>query len=237
MIDEIRWSDQHPLACEVRSDGSDGTLLSARFAHWDVWNPVHTAREGRFMEMPVRGSMDETFAENGESVRLLFDHGKDPSIGNRTLGSFRGYENSEAGPVALFDLFRGTSQVDDLMPGIKSGTYGLSYRFGIASAEDEEIDYDPGRSEHNPDGLPERKILRQSVAEVSVTPFPMDKATNKGGALSVRGLESRYGVEDRSGDGPGLGDSVLQAEAVRTDAVGAVTALILNRAIVVAQFE
>ncbi len=234
VLDEVRWSTRADLSDPREGDGN---LLSARFAHWDVWNPVHTAREGRFFEMPVRGATDEAFDTAGDHVRLLFDHGNDPSIGNRTLGSFAGYKNTEAGPEAQFELFEDTSQVKDLMPGIRSGTYGLSYRFGIADPKDQEWNYNPARSEHNPEGLPERRILKCRVAEVSVTPFPMDQATNGGGALSVRSLERRYGVEDRPGDGSGFPAGVPGTETVRADEGKSLAALVLRRAQVAARFK
>jgi len=233
-MEEFRWLDS---SFEVRGADSDGVpVLRARFAHWDRWNHIREAR-GEFLEMPVRGATDQTFAEQGESVRALFDHGKDPSVGMRTLGAFKSYENTDEGPVAEFELFTETSHVRDLMPGIMAGTYGLSYRFGIASPEDEVWDYSPGESEHNPRGLPERSILKSFVAEVSVTPFPADRATNGGGALSVRSLIDRYGAEDRCVDSPESEASVPVLGAVTTDRGGALRAVTLNRELVLARFR
>ena len=205
---------------ELRSQEDGGPpVLEARFARWDSPNFVHTWQEGEFFETLERGATNETFESDGESIRALFDHGQDTSIGMKTLGVYRGYEDTDKAPMARFELFEHTSHVADIMPGLRSQppTYGLSYRFAVTDPSHETWDYHPERSKVNPQGLPERTIHKAEVLEVSVTPFPMDRTTNVGGALSVRSLETHLGItgnrDDRNPEaapgavGPGTPDT------------------------------
>ncbi len=67
--------------------------------------------------------------------------------------------------VPLFD----TSYNRDLIPGIRAGVYGASFRFGVVR---QDFDRNPGKSEHNPDGIPERTIREAKVMEFGPVTFP-----------------------------------------------------------------
>jgi phage head maturation protease len=62
-----------------------------------------------------------------------------------------------------------TSYNRDLLPGLKDGVYGASFRFQVMK---EELKQDPGVSDHNPKGLPERTITEARVMEFGPVTFP-----------------------------------------------------------------
>ena len=64
-------------------------------------------------------------------------------------------------------LFRGVPQL--LVDGLAADAYGSSFRFSV---DEENIVERPGVSDHNPEGLPERTIVRASVFEVGPVTFP-----------------------------------------------------------------
>jgi hypothetical protein len=55
------------------------------------------------------------------------------------------------------------------MDGLRAGQYGASFRFSVVR---EEINESPERSDHNPDGLPERTVKEAKVAEFGPVTFP-----------------------------------------------------------------
>ena len=72
------------------------------------------------------------------------------------------------GAAYSVDLFP-TTYVRDLLPGLKDGVYGCSFRFRVGR---EEVEMAPRRSEWNPEGIEERTIVECSVAEFSPVTFP-----------------------------------------------------------------
>ena len=61
-------------------------------------------------------------------MRVLFQHGQDPTIGDKPLGPIDVLEEDGTGPryeVPLLD----TSYNRDLEPGLRAGLYGASFRF------------------------------------------------------------------------------------------------------------
>ncbi len=59
-------------------DGEPLTLFS-RFATWSNSTEIDSLFEGNFMERLAPGSMPKTMHEDRANIRLLFQHGRDPS--------------------------------------------------------------------------------------------------------------------------------------------------------------
>jgi len=177
-----------PQDVEVREADGDGGMptLTGHFAVFDQWTEINSFFEGRFMERFVHGAFKKTFAEGRSRMRALFQHGYDPQVGDKVLGPIEVLEEQERGAyyeVPLLD----TSYNRDLVPGLKAGLYGASFRFSVVK---EEINNKPEPSDHNPDGLPERTVLEARVAEFGPVTFP----AYEGATASVRSMTDEFVV-------------------------------------------
>jgi HK97 family phage major capsid protein/HK97 family phage prohead protease len=159
----------NPGGFELR-EGDEGELPTMRghFAVFNEWTEINSMFEGRFLERIAPGAFTKTLNENRDRIKVLFQHGKDPQVGEKVLGELADVGEDDRGgfyEVPLFD----TSYNRDLLPGLKAGSYGSSFRFRVVK---EDFDKRPERSEHNPDALPERTVVEASVAEFGPVTFP-----------------------------------------------------------------
>ena len=153
---------------EMRDTNDGMPVLRGHFAVWDSWTEINSRFEGHFLERFSPTSMSKTLAEGKDKIRCLFQHGRDPQIGDKPLGPFERIEPDGTGAyyeVPLLD----TSYNRDLIPGLKAGLYGASFRFEVVQ---EEFVKTPARSEHNPKGLPERTVVEALVREAGPVTFP-----------------------------------------------------------------
>jgi phage head maturation protease len=120
------------------------------------------------MERFAAGSTRKTLRESRSTIRPLFQHGRDPQVGDKPLGPIRLLEERDTGAYAEVPLLD-TSYNRDLLPGLKNDLYGASHRFRVMR---EDIRDDPGVSEHNPKGLPERTIKEAQIMEFGPVTFP-----------------------------------------------------------------
>jgi HK97 family phage prohead protease len=161
---------------ELRAEGDSGTgrTLFGHFAVFNRWTEINSWYEGRFLERIMPGAFARTFTERGDKIRVLYDHGHDPSIGNKPLAAPRVLREDAIGAYYEAELFE-ASYVDDLMPALRAGQLGASFRFAVRAEEWIE----PERaSKHNPDKLPERSILDIENYEFGPVTFPAyDSAT------------------------------------------------------------
>jgi len=159
---------------ELRADRGSGTLgvLGGHFSVFNHWYRVSSMFEGDFVERTAPGMFAETLVANRESMRAQFDHGFDAQIGNKSLGGVRELRQDETGGYYEIDL-DDTSYNRDLLPGFKRGAYGSSFRMMVL---DDTWDNNPARSEYNPEGKPERTILRADVMELGPVAWPASPA-------------------------------------------------------------
>lgn len=210
-----------PRSAELRAakadDGDEAppgmpTLVS-RFSPFDTWYEIDSFFEGRFLERTTKGAFRKTIKENGGNVKVLFDHGYDTQIGNKVLGAIgdlREDADSAVGEVPLFD----TSYNRDLLPGLEAGVYGSSFRFRVIR---DEWNDEPGRSDTNPDGIPERTIKEVRLFEFGPVTFP----ANPDATAGVRCLTDVYYERVRSRDPQRVEDLLSRARALRTPDAGA----------------
>lgn len=166
--------------------------LEVRFSAFDKWYEINSWIEGNFLERTEPGAFAKTIAESRSQIKSLFDHGFDPSIGNKVLGevvSLREEPDSPVGDVALFD----TSYNRDLLPGLKAGVYGSSMRMRVIKDEWNDA---PGPSEHNPKGIPERTIKEVRLFEFGPVTFP----ANPESTASVRSMTDDFYAAMRARD-------------------------------------
>lgn len=154
---------------EVRDNSdSDGRTLISKFSVFDTWTEINSRYEGHFLERIAPGAFKKTIDENRDQIKVLYDHGHDPSVGNKPLGKvvdIREEDGAAVGEVHLFDA----TYVNDLVPALRSGTLGSSFRFQVVR---EDFDMKPQRSDYNPDGLPERTVREVRLFEFGPVTFP-----------------------------------------------------------------
>ncbi|HEY8756793.1 MAG TPA: HK97 family phage prohead protease [Candidatus Dormibacteraeota bacterium] len=176
--------------CEIR-DAGDGDAgpgtLTGYLATFNQWTEIKSQREGHFMERMAPGAFQRTIADNGSRMKVTFNHGKDPQLGDKVLGIPSLLEEDDRGvryEVPLLD----TSYNRDLAPGLRAGAYGSSFRFNVAA---EDYNKKATRSDYNPQGLPERTVRELHMQEFGPVTFP----AYLGATAGMRSLTDRFAVD------------------------------------------
>lgn len=173
---------------ELREDGADGMpTMVGHFAVFNEWTEINSLFEGRFLERIDPSAFNRTFRDDLDTIRVLFQHGRDPMVGDKPLGPIDVLKADKRGAyyeVPLID----TSYNRDLLPALREGLYGASFRFTV---DEEHWSKEPERSRHNPDGLPERTILDATVPEFGPVTFP----AYAGATAGVRSLTDRFRLD------------------------------------------
>ena len=165
-------------AAEFRNEDADGDgrTLHGMFAVFNEWTEIDSYFEGRFLERISPEAFNRTFTERGDRVRILYDHGADPSIGNKPLGAPDVLRVDDVGAHYESRLFD-TSYVADLVPALAAGQLGASFRFRVTG----ESWVDPSEStEWNPSKLPERTIDDLDLYELGPVTFPAYESATAG---------------------------------------------------------
>jgi HK97 family phage prohead protease len=173
----VEWRAAEP-------DDSGLGVMSGHFAVWDQWTEIDSAWEGHFFERLEKGAFARTIKARIDQFRVLFQHGQDPQIGDKPLGPIHELREDDSGAyyeVPLLD----TSYNRDLLPGLRAGLYGASFRFQSVK---EEFERSPKSGPHNPEGLPERTIKEVELFEFGPVTFP----AYKGATAGVRSLTDEY---------------------------------------------
>lgn len=165
---------------ELRSDDdAGGNTLFGHFTVFDEWTEIHSWWEGDFLERNAPGMLEETIKGRRDQIKVLVDHGADPSIGNKPLGPIRELRGDAYYEVELLDA----PYVRDIKPALAAGLYGASYRFRVTA----ETWVNPTRStEWNPSKLPERTIEAVELYEFGPVVFPAYQSASAG----VRSIRS-----------------------------------------------
>lgn len=190
MRSPMERGDAHtPLVRSIRPGPSlraedDGKMprLVGHFALFDTWTEIDSWLEGNFMERIAPRAFRKTFKEKKGQIKTLFQHGRDPVVGNKPLGMPEVLGEDDKGAFAETPLLD-TSYNRDLIPGLEAGAYGQSFAFRVLR---EEIVEEPGTSEHNPHGLPERTIKEVELFEHGPVTWPAYADTTAGLRAKVR---------------------------------------------------
>lgn len=164
--------------------GAGEPTLYGYFSRFNEWTEINSTFEGNFLERIAPGAFARSLAHDRNRLRVLFQHGRDPTIGDKVLGIPSLLREDELGAkyeVPLLD----TSYNADLIPGLKAGAYGASFRFKVVR---ENIDKTAPPSSYNPTGLPERTITEAKVMEFGPVTFP----AYEGATAGVRSLTDWY---------------------------------------------
>jgi HK97 family phage prohead protease len=148
------------MASELRAE-DDGNTLVGYAAKFDSPTLINSW-EGRFIEQIAPGAFKKTLKERGDKIKVLFNHGQDPSIGERPLGKPSVIREDGTGlyvEVPLDD----TSYNQDLKASLASGAiYGMSFRFTVVREDIDESDED----------MPVRTINEARLYEFGPVTFP-----------------------------------------------------------------
>ena len=167
-MDAARIVERSALPPRLRAEGDAGPrVLYGHMAVWNTWARIDNEREGpAFLERISPGAFVRAFGDpdTRSRMRVMFEHGKDPSIGRRPLGRVLTLEEDGVGAryeVAMFSAEYARSLIEPL----EAGQLGSSFRFRIVEGDRHDR---PGRSSWNPDGLPE--VVLRDVEPVEFGP-------------------------------------------------------------------
>lgn len=156
----------------------DGRLatLEVDFSRFGTWYEIDSFWEGRFLEQVRRGAFAKTIKERGDQVKVLFNHGFDMTVHDKVLGVPELLEEREDTAHLEAGLLD-TSYNRDLLPGLRAGAYGSSFMFEVLG---ETWVREPEKSDHNPDGLPERTITEVRLFEAGPVTWPANPEATAG---------------------------------------------------------
>lgn len=159
------------------ADGDTGMpTMTGHFAVFNTDTEINSSREGRFIERLAPGAFTKTLKERRDQVKVMFNHGRDPQIGEKPLGPIAELREDETGAyyeVPLLDA----GYVRELLPALKAGLLGASFRFSVVR---EDIVDKPARSAANPDRIPERTIREAKLFEFGPVVNPAYAAATAG---------------------------------------------------------
>lgn len=169
---------------DTTSGGGWDHRLTVRFSPFETWYEINSLFEGQFLEQTVRGAFAKTMRESGAAVKVQFDHGHDTAVGSRVLAFPDELREDADSAVLEGDLFD-TTYNHDLLPALKAGAYGSSFRFQVIK---DEWNDEPGTSPANPKGLPERTIKEVRLYEAGPVVFP----ANPEATASARSMTDQF---------------------------------------------
>jgi HK97 family phage prohead protease len=161
---------------QQRDSEVESPVMTVRFSAFGEWYTVDSWFEGKFLERTAHGAFAKTIQERSSQVKVLFNHGMDFHIGDKVLGVPSLLEERNDSPYAEVPLLD-TSYNRDLQPGLAAGAYGSSFMFNVLR---ETWNEEPGRSAHNPDGIPERTITEVRLLEFGPVTWPANPAATSG---------------------------------------------------------
>lgn len=167
----VRASSLPPrVLAGTRAEGAEGdapATLTGHFATFNEWAEIDSLFEGHFMERVAPGAFLHTFTHDRAAMRVLFQHGRDPSVGSKPLGRILTLREDAVGAFYEVPLFASVPAL--VLDGLRAGQYGASFRFRV---ERDDLVTKPRASEYNPTALPERTILQARVFEFGPVTFP-----------------------------------------------------------------
>lgn len=130
------------------------------------------------MERVAPGAFKRAFQDQRAQIRVMFEHGQDPTVGQKPLGDIVNLQEDRMGAYYEVDLFD-ASYVNDLIPAFRSPQTGASWRFSIPDGGDE-WNRNARAAAHNPQGLPERTITDPDVFELGPVVWGANPSASSG---------------------------------------------------------
>jgi HK97 family phage prohead protease len=112
----------------------DGNTLTGYAAVFDTWANID-GYSGSFRERVKPGAFKRTLNNNGDKIKVMFNHGMDPQIGMKPLGKPTVLEERAGGLYTETPLDK-TSYNEDLKASLASGAIdGMSFQFDVVAQE------------------------------------------------------------------------------------------------------
>jgi Caudovirus prohead serine protease len=92
-------------------------LMVGYFARFKEWTEINSLLEGRFMERFVPGAFKKTVEEQRDKLRVLFQHGRDPAVGDKPIGTIEDLREDENGVWYEVRLLDAPYVRDAILPG------------------------------------------------------------------------------------------------------------------------
>ena len=108
---------------ELRGDAEGMPTIHGHGAVFNQWTRIDSLFEGTFMERIAPGAFRKTIAENRPNMRMLFNHGQDPTIGDKPIAPIEDLAEDSTG-LAYSGRMLDTTYNADLIPGLRAGLYG-----------------------------------------------------------------------------------------------------------------
>lgn len=161
------------MSTGIRADDVDGVrILTGTPIVFNQWTEI-SGWEGNFREQIDPGAVDKTLKERGDRVKVLFNHGFDPQIGEKPLGKPSMQEPRSDG-LHVKMPFADTSYNADIIALLDAEAIdGMSFRFGVISETWDNLDADDN-------SLPERTITELRLYEWGPVTFPAYEAATAG---------------------------------------------------------
>jgi HK97 family phage prohead protease len=159
---------------ELRAEDTDDDGMGTLFGYASVFNEDTTidSWEGRFVERIAPGAFRKTLRERADQIKVLFNHGMDPQIGDKPLGRATVIREDEHGlyvEVPLSD----TSYNRDIRNLLKDKALdGMSFRMSVTK--------DEWTQPADDEALPTRTIKEVRLYEFGPVTFPAYAATQAG---------------------------------------------------------
>lgn len=190
----FRSSDPGAPAILLRDDGSagSGSTMFGYFSTFNDWYEIDSYWEGTFLERVAPGAYAKTIANDRSSMRVLYDHGFDPQLGNKPLGPINVLREDSIGPYYEVPLLDTDYNRNFLLPALRGqlmsgeavgSQLGASFRFIVTG---ESWDYSGEVTSFNPAGLPLRTITSTQVMEFGPVTFPANDLATSGARSSCR---------------------------------------------------
>ncbi len=171
-----------------RVNGSLG-IMTGYPSVFSEWTEVASAREGNFLEQIAPGSFRDA-VQNPSSVKIMFQHGRDPLLGERPLGVINVLREDARGLYYEVDLIP-TAGNRELVPLLENGLLSASFRFSVT---DEQYNPRAARSAHNPLGIPERIVTGVKLFECG----PVVHGQYTGASSSIKPATTSIGLAGNS---------------------------------------
>lgn len=201
------------VGLQTRGEGDDALpTLYGHFSMFNQWYEVHSYFEGDFIERIAPGAFSKTMKENRANMRVLYDHGYDPQLGNKPLGPIDELHEDKQGAYYEVPLIDTDYNRSFVIPALRADLLGASFRFNVLR---EEWNEEPDASDHNPKGLPERTIKETRVHEFGPVTFPASpSATAKARSLTDHYRNLRTSPDDTPPHrAPAVGDAAPPSDA------------------------
>ncbi len=177
VAEPLEVADSIELRDASAAEGDAGPVMFGHFAVFNDWTEINSYFEGNFLERIAPRAFNKTFREQGSDMRALFQHGADPQIGDKPLGTIDVLREDDTGAYYEVSLLDAGYVRGDILPGLQAGLYGASFRF--QTMREDFVDQPPV-SETNPKGLPERTLKELRVFEFGPVTFPAYPAATAG---------------------------------------------------------